>query len=47
MKYKNFISKMSNYAQGFTMRQEIGDIDASLLKDLPLPEFLNDFTEMF
>ena len=47
MKYKDFINKMGQFSQGFTMKYDLESIDSSLLKDLPSASFFDEFSNMF
>jgi hypothetical protein len=47
MKYNEFLAKMSQFAQGFTLRDEIGLIDSTLLQDIPEAKFFDEFSNMF
>ena len=47
MKYKDFISKMGQFSQGFTMKYDLESIDSSLLEDLPSASFFDEFSNMF
>ncbi len=47
MKYKSFVSKMGQFAQGFTMKDDIDSIDSSLLEDIPKASFYDEFSNIF
>jgi len=46
IKYSKFINQMGKSAQGFTIKDSIPDIDKSLLDDLPMADFLEEFSDL-
>jgi hypothetical protein len=46
MKYKKFLKQMSKSAQGFTIKDDIFTIDKDLLNDLPMADFIEEFSDL-
>ena len=46
IQYRKFIRQMSKSAQGFTIKDSIPDIDSSLMNDLPMADFLEEFSDL-
>jgi len=38
---------MSKTAQGFTIKQHVSEIDETLMQDLPLADFIEEFSDLY